>query len=139
MELLLVGVTGAFVLLCCIAGTAFVVMRGNVRARPPHFGKMWLASLGLAFIVCTFWFGLGALVPYWIGALALFGLVWVVLGWLDKRYSKGPRQPETVRTIQHADGSRAVVNETGKGYRRLEAGEPSTRQRVTGWLNERLD
>jgi hypothetical protein len=153
METVLILLLMAVLLFYCIVGTAYVVMVGKWRWRPDHFGKMWLAGYALAFITCTAFFGLGALWPFWIGTMLSFGVVWVVLGWLDRRFAPRTWQGQVrgsdvrveTRLIQHADGTRAIVNEPAAGYRRVGASDkvepipPPLRQRVADWLSKPLD
>lgn len=149
MEAFLICGLLVFLLLFNSGMTFWIILSGNFRWRPPLMARIWLCGFALAFVVSAVWFGLSTILLPALVILALFGVIWVALGWLDRIFTPGPhRQPLDSRLAPHVGTAppswmAQAVQHGVKGWALGADGklarQPSTVSRVAGWLNEKLD
>lgn len=149
MEAVIICGLLVFLLMFNSGMTLWLVMSGNFRWRPPGMAHIWLCGFALAFVVSSIWFGLPTILLPALVILALFGVIWVVLGWLDRRFTPGPRRatldsrlaphagqtppPWIAQAVQHG------VKGWTLGANGKLARQPSAASRVMDWLNKPLD
>lgn len=82
---------------------------------------IWGCGFGVAFGIAALLLGSAILAtwPFWVGTLAF---TVAAFAGMDKLFG-GKDAPRQERVITHADGSRAVVDGKGRGYRRLASGD----------------
>ena len=85
---------------------------------------IWGCGFGIAFGIAALMLGPGILAtwPFWVGTL-IFTVA--AFAGMDKLFGGKPKARQE-RTITHRDGSRAVVDGKGRGYRRLANGDSAS-------------